>query len=155
MAPPISILFYTLLQCDIASSLLSVVGFPSLGYGWVCDYRGRDAVWFPRLNQKKRTLLLPASLSWECLPLEFGHYAVRKPRVVHADRPHREACVERNQGPPLKSQHQLSAMWVNEPSDGSCLQALSISLEPQTSQGRDKLSPLCPVCIYDPQNLWS
>ena len=29
---------------------------------------------------------------------------------------------------------------MNEPSDGSCLQASRISLEPQTSQGRDKLS---------------
>lgn len=53
MAAPMSIPFYMLLQYEVDTSLFRGVGFPSLEYGWACDYRRRDAMWLPRLNQKK------------------------------------------------------------------------------------------------------
>ena len=131
-------------------------GFPfPTEYGWVCDYRGSDAVWLPRLNQKKEDIAsacisLLGTLALGVLTL-CCEKAQGSPCRDHTEWPGWRG----NKGPPLNSQRQLSDAWVNEPSGGSRLLPSSISLEPQTSQGRDKLSPLCPICIYNPQNLWS
>lgn len=54
--------------------------FHPLESKWVCVYSRSDAMWLPRLSDKKSSTFSNSLLSFHrSSPLEFNHHAVRKP----------------------------------------------------------------------------
>lgn len=107
------------------------------------------SMWLLRLSQTKETASTWLSITGNS-PMEPSHHAANKSKLVHAERPHGEARMERNCGP--KWHLVPAASWVHEPSDDSCSQLHIFYLMSQAS-GKRKPALLCPVQICYPQNL--
>lgn len=84
-------------------------------------------------------------------PLELSHDAANKPKLVHAERLHGGAHVERNCGP--KWHLVATASWVHEPSDDSSSQLHIFYLMSPTLWGRTG-NPCCVLSKCIAHRIW-
>ena len=108
-----------------------------------------DIMWLPRLDHKRYSFRL---LLLRCFLLESSHCTMRKWKGCMW-----EIWPIASAETPADYQFWLPDIWVNKHSDNCSPQLLSQSsqVKLQALWGRNKLWPVCLVCVPETQNLWA